>query len=106
MQTKVLKFNISYEKLLLLVSSILLAVFLIGYIYYINAGVLSVVTRKQTEEKVAIVSTKVSELESNYLSIIEDINPELAISMGLKEPTHIRYVDRKSLVREFVSLRR
>jgi len=88
---------------LLLVSALVAA--LAGYLYFVNAGVLSVVARDHMEDEIVLVGSHVSELEAQYFAHTEKINKDTAIALGFSEPEAVIYASRQSLAKQVFTLR-
>jgi Zn/Cd-binding protein ZinT len=105
MNTVAIKFNnIGYSKLIIFSLSILLLTTLSLYFYLINASVLSVVERKNIERSISTVSSSVSVFETKYFTKINEMNIDLAISMGFKEKKNELFAVRKSADKKLFTL--
>ncbi len=102
--TKVLKLNIDNNKLVLMSLGVLLVSLFVLYSYFVNLSVLNVVERNNIEESIALTESKVSELESEYFTLIGDINMQNVLAYGLSEPENIKYAQRKSTEKKVVTL--
>ncbi len=68
----------------------------LGYMLLLSNMVWNIVARKNLETQARSLSTEVSSLELEYLSLSGKVDLNMAHSMGFKE-TSISYANRKSL---------
>ncbi|MEX2010306.1 MAG: hypothetical protein WD874_00680 [Parcubacteria group bacterium] len=78
--------------------TLLISVFLISgfYMYSVSATAMNTASRKQLEEERAILATKISEMEFQYIALKNDVSIEVAFEHGFKEVIAPRYVSRSS----------
>ncbi len=87
--------NIEEKAFFLLVTLILFSVSL--YIYFISGTILSVVDRTSASSEIKILNTKVSTLESEYMSSLDTTtNLEEVKKMGYSEISKIDYISRST----------
>jgi len=96
--------NINKEQAAIYTLVGIMALLLFAYAYFINASVLFVVERKDSEKKSSALLSQISTLETNYFNASENINISLAYSMGFKETSNISFANRKSIVRRAITL--
>lgn len=63
----------------------LIAVSAVLYFYLLTSSVFNIAWRTDTETKISVLRSNVSELESNYLKAISGLSAERAEEFGLKE---------------------
>ena len=73
---------------------VLVAIF---YIYSVNRTVVLVAQRNTIETKISNTEGEISKLESSYISEVNNITPELALSLGYAEVNETVYIPRKSV---------
>ena len=96
MKTKALQLNIHYTKVIFAVFGVVLFLLLFLYSYFINASVLNIVERKEIEKSLAETNSYVSSLEAEYFNHIDDMNLDLAASLGFKEVLSSNFAYRKT----------
>lgn len=69
----------------------------VAYGVFIQQSVEQVVMRKETEQILTKLRTRVSELESTYISKTKDINSNLAMAMGYSTPSQTIFLSRATL---------
>ena len=84
MYTRALKIH-NLEKKIIISLMFLLVFQALGYVYLINSSIFNVVARKEQEEMIAVTETEITALVSNYLALSENINLDLAYSLGFKD---------------------
>ncbi len=84
----------------ILIAGILL--FVSSYIYFVHSVIVNVVERDKIIKSIHQESTTISELESNYFSLKNKINLELAHSKGFQDSEVSTFISKKSLT-AFVS---
>lgn len=67
------------------------------YIYFVNGAIINVVERQKIEIEMASINSRISDLESSYISLNNKINLEYAFSAGFVKVAKEKYVYRKSL---------
>jgi len=71
-----------------------LFLFAMSYAYFINQTVLNIVGRKNAEEQINVVNSKISQLELEYMERKNSITLEYAHSIGFKDSGKIIYVSK------------
>ena len=66
------------------------------YVYFVNCAIINVVERQKIEREIASVSSRISDLESSYISLSGKINTDYAFSRGFVKVTKEKYVHRKT----------
>ena len=72
------------------------------YVNLVHSTIINVVEREKVVKEIRDKSTLVSEMESNYFSIKEKINMELARTKGFQDSEVTSFISKKSLT-AFVS---
>lgn len=67
------------------------------YIYFVNGAIINVVERQKIEKEIASINSRISDLESSYISLNNKINLEYAFSAGFVKVAKEKYVRRKTL---------
>ena len=86
------------QKKLFWLSTIFALFLFVTYIFSVNATVFNTAKRIKLEKEIAFLNYKISEMEFQVLSEKNDINLELAYSMGFKEAEDVKFIPRKSVV--------
>ena len=55
---------------------------LFSYVYLVRGAIVNIVARQNMETNLAVLSSKVSDLETQYIKAKNDVTPELAQSLG------------------------
>jgi ABC-type Na+ efflux pump permease subunit len=92
-QARSISFEDVREKLFWFLSVGVVVLFVL-YVYIVSKTILNVVDRKTAEQSIKDVNSSISELESQYISLGQDINLAYAESQGFKEIAKIDYVSR------------
>ena len=106
MQTKALQLNIHYTKVIFAVLGAVLFLLLFLYSFFINASVLNIVERKNIEKKLSETNSYVSTLETEYFNHIDNVNLDLALSVGFEEVSSSNFAYRKASDGRTVTLNR
>lgn len=64
----------------------LIGVMALVYAAFINATISNIVATKDLQSKVAVLTTSVSDLESQYLSAKSSVTADLAVAEGFSSP--------------------
>ena len=91
MKTYAQKFD-NYEKAIFWSGLFCVSLLLVLYGYFLNSAIHNVVNREKAENKVAEISSKIGELEYQYIALKNGITSDLAYSLGfetLSNPTFI-----------------
>ncbi len=100
MRTKVKQLNNNFEKEMFwgLLSILVVVSFL--YAYFVNSTILNIVERKNTSNQITLLSSNVSELESEYFALSNKIDLPYIYSLGFKDASpHTKYASRKALTK-------
>ncbi len=82
--TKVKAFTTTYLRQLILWFLLASLVALIGYyIYLVNASVFNILSRTESDEKLNLLSSQLSNLEGQYLTLSSSITLDQAKTLGL-----------------------
>lgn len=103
MKTKTIQIN-KFEKRAFAV--LVLAIFiLVGfYGYFISKSIINVIVREEISGDVAAVNGTISELEAKYIAHKDVIGIEFARQAGYKNLAEKKFVTRKSLAKNSVTL--
>jgi len=104
MKTKTLKLNIENQKIIFWILASIIFILILMYSYFVNASVLSVVERKNTNQELTITSSRVAEIESKYFTSLDRVTLNLALSRGFMETETSSFVARKTLTRNILTL--
>ena len=103
MRTKTIQINI-FEKrafAVLVFAILILAGF---YGYFISKSIINVIVREEISGDVVAVNGAISELEAEYIAHKNAIGIEFAISAGFKNLAEKKFVARKSLAQNSITL--
>lgn len=90
--------NIEYSEKKVFWYLVLLIVFCSGfYLYFVNGAIINVVERQKAEKEIAALSSRVNDLDSDYLTLNNKINLDYALSLGFSAVGKEKYVSRKVL---------
>lgn len=77
---------------------VLFAVVFAGfYIYFVNGAIINVVERQKIEKEISSINSRISDLESSYISLNNKISLDYAFSAGFVKVAKEKYVYRKTL---------
>jgi len=96
--------DINYERLAFAALLSLVFMFAFGYLYFVNATVLHVVGRQDAEQRMSETRAHISELETTYFARIDGMDLDLAVSYGLQETEGVKFVSRKTLAKNLLTL--
>ncbi len=78
-------------------SMVAMAVLLFGlYVYFINATVFNVITREKLEEHIADLTTNVSKIEFQNITLKNSVTLDKAATLGFAESNDTIFVSRSS----------
>ena len=67
------------------------------YVYFVSGAVAHVIAVKDMQSQIAVLTSSIGNLESNYLAIKSDMSLEGALAAGYTEPKELAlYVSKKS----------
>ena len=95
MKSKASQPNIHNTKVNFAVLGAALFLLLFLYSFFINASVLNIVERKNIEKKMSETNSHLSSLETEYFNHINNINLDLALSIGFEEVSSSNFAYRK-----------
>lgn len=96
MNTKRIKtISVQYDKWVFWALTLLIITCMSAYGLLVGIGVLHIVERNTVEDEIIQMNSHISELESLYLSRLEEVNLAHAKDFGLVETSHVVYVVRK-----------
>lgn len=78
--------------------------FVISYAYLVNQTILNIVERENVEESIITLSSDISEMEFEYISLKNDINLAYAHSIGFVDVVNVKFASRR-LAGQSLSLR-
>ncbi|MFA6095424.1 MAG: hypothetical protein WC767_01120 [Candidatus Paceibacterota bacterium] len=61
--------------------------FLVAYAFFINGTIQNAVAKSALEDQISSISSRLSSVEAEYLSLKKDLSPALAESLGFHEPS-------------------
>lgn len=103
MKTKVAQIN-KFEKRAFM--ALVFVIFILAglYWYFISKSIINVIIREKLNSDIAAVNETISELETQYISHKNAIGIEFAKSAGFKNLTEKKFITRKSLAKNSVTL--
>lgn len=66
------------------------------YMYFVNGAIVNVVERQKIEKEIVALNSRISELESSYFGLNNQISFNYALSMGFVKMAGEKYVSRKT----------
>ncbi len=75
--------------------SVVLFLMFMTYAYFVNAAIMAAVSRQKAQANISQLSSETSNLETQYISLKNSINLNLAYSLGFKNETNTRFIARK-----------
>ena len=94
----------SLKKRIFLILVISIASLIILYGYFVSYSIINVVLREEVEQELTRVTTRISDLEFQYLSKKNSINLALAHSLGFQNISQKQFVSRQSLLSQRLTL--
>jgi hypothetical protein len=70
----------------------LLALLVVGYLYFVSASILNIMAGREAEASLAQVQSAIASLEQQYFALDEGINQSIASSLGLEPLDGAQYV--------------
>ena len=86
---------ITAPKIFWTLSSVLMLLVL-TYGYMLNATILNVVARQKSQNDIASLSSDIGNLETSYIALQNNVNIDLAYSMGFKDVSNPQFLYRNS----------
>ncbi len=87
--------QLDIQKIFWIMAAMVFVLF-VAYAYFLDMAILNVVDRQKAEKQVTNLSAVTGRLETEYLSVKDNINLELAYSMGFKESNNTKFISRAS----------
>lgn len=78
------------------VCAALLAIIFVIYVYLINATVMNVVAREDSEKEIAALSTSLGEMEFKYISLKNGVTLDLAYQKGFGTTAATEFLAREN----------
>lgn len=75
-----------------LVSLVFICVFCYGFM--VRNTIVSIVSRQNMDNQLAVLNSKVSDLEAQYIKMKNNVTPEMAYSLGFSAVTNQKFVTR------------
>ncbi len=66
------------------------------YGYFLNAAIISVITRESLQSDISLASSNVGSLEGQLLALERPLTPEAVSNFGLAEPKEVSYLGENS----------
>ncbi|MCH8889453.1 hypothetical protein IID26_03500 [Patescibacteria group bacterium] len=95
---------LSLKKRIFWILIISIASLLIFYGYFVSHSIINVVLREEVEQELTRVTTRISDLEFQYLSKKDSINLAFAHSLGFQNVSQKQFVSRQSLLSQRLTL--
>ena len=67
-----------------------------AYMYLVSASVVNVIVRKETDQEIAQINARLSELETAYIEAKDMVNLDTALSRGFSKTPDRVFVTKKS----------
>ena len=83
-----------FERHLLTILILALAALACGYLYFVTASVLNVMSRREAISEIAKIQGSIGNLEQEYFALSHDVNLSSASSLGLAPLSKTSYVYR------------
>lgn len=74
----------------------MLIVLILGYLYFVNDAVRNVVSREKVEREIAMIGSRLAEIEFEYVTRGEALTMEYAISRGYLEVGEPIFISRET----------
>ena len=95
---------LSLKKRIFWILVVSIASLIILYGYFVSYSIINVVLREEVEQELTRVTTRISDLEFQYLSKKSSINLALAHSLGFQNISQKQFVSRQSLLSQRLTL--
>ncbi|MDO8514835.1 MAG: hypothetical protein Q7S50_04820 [bacterium] len=82
------------ELLALRVLAIALIALVCGYLYFVSASVLNVMSRKEALTRTALIQGSIGGLEQEYFKLSQSVKPNSGAALGLSPVSQTQYVYR------------
>lgn len=95
MQTKVSTTKIINLEVTLVYGLSMLLIVLVGmYMYFLSASIMHVVMRAEVEQKISVVQSELSSLETELMLAHHRVSSDIATLEGYVKPTKKHFIDR------------
>ncbi|MBU1557556.1 hypothetical protein KKC45_01185, partial [Patescibacteria group bacterium] len=84
---------------------VLLFLLAMSYAFFVNKTILNIVERENLEEKIVVLNSQISELESDCMTLKNNITIDYAYLSGFYDVNNIKFASRK-LPSQGISLRK
>jgi len=96
MMTRVLKLNNWEQKLVFLLSSVLVILCFL-YIYFVNSTILQISLRNHNQEEAFLVQTEITNAVTEYMALSRQVDMETAESLGFVDASNlVTFVNRET----------
>ena len=82
-----------------IIAIVLLCFAIFSYLYFLNNAILNVVKRKNVEQEITELNSRVIGMENKYISMESEISLERAVALGFHEVSKPLFVARQSGVK-------
>lgn len=86
--------KINIEKRRVIIAGVTLAVLAAAYMYCVSATVMHVVVRKETNQSITEMQTKISQLEAEYIAAQHAVSEQVAALPGFVETPEKIFIER------------
>jgi len=97
-KTAILKIESINKERIFWVFSFSLILFSGLYLYFVTQTILNTASYKITEQSMAMLDSKIGELESKYLSLKKEVDLDLTKKLGYVDASNIKFIDRKGSI--------
>ena len=63
------------------------------YLYFVNKTILQIVSRKNSENRISIITSENSTLEARAIALEQSVTMDEAPRLGLETATHVTFID-------------
>jgi cell division protein FtsL len=99
-KTKLGVFKIKKEKVFWF-AVLLMLLLMFTYFYLVRATAFNAVKITEIRKEVSVLNQEIGSLEFEIIAVKNNLNLELAYSMGFKETNNVRFIQRKSVATIF-----
>lgn len=93
-QSQVLAIEYPAERLAFSALTIILAILICAYFYFVSASVLNVIGEKQADARSANIQGSIASMEQQYFALSQQLTPQAATALGLSPVQNTQYVYR------------
>ncbi len=83
-----------FERRALSILSVVLAVLVGAYLYFVAASILNVMARSEATRQSAAIESSIGSLEQRYLALSQEVSPQAGQALGLAPVAETSYVYR------------